>query len=257
MGIGGATLNYTGGSITPGSDGCYTRIVPDGWNGTVTPSLTGYTFSPDHVDYSNITASQTQDYIATQVFSISGNAGIGNATLNYAGGSTTAGGNGSYTIIVPSGWNGTVTPSLTGYTFSPDHVDYSNITASQTQDYIATIDTYTVNASSSGNGTITPSGDQTANYGDTPSFTLAPDPDYHIDSVIGNCGGTLTTDTYTTNAITSSCTVIANFAIDTHTLTFAAGTGGWISAPVATSPATYNYGDVVTMTASPDRLSFH
>jgi hypothetical protein len=67
---------------------------------------------------------------------ISGNAGAAGVTLGYKGGSTTAAGNGDYSISVPSGWFGTVTPSKTGYIFSPDHRSYTNITTSQTgQDY--------------------------------------------------------------------------------------------------------------------------
>jgi uncharacterized repeat protein (TIGR02543 family) len=44
--------------------------------------------------------------------------------------------------------------------------------------------------------------------------------------------------------------IAANFAIDTHTLTYSAGAGGTITAP-ASSPTTHNYGASVTITASP------
>jgi len=67
--------------------------------------------------------------------SISGNAGVAGATVSWSGtasGSTTADGSGNYTI--PNLVNGsyTITPSLTGYTFSPtsanETVNGSNIT---------------------------------------------------------------------------------------------------------------------------------
>jgi len=73
--------------------------------------------------------------IKSATYSISGNAGVAGATVSWTGtasGSTTADGSGNYTI--PSLANGpyTITPSLTGYTFSPasanETISGSNIT---------------------------------------------------------------------------------------------------------------------------------
>jgi len=47
---------------------------------------------------------------------------------------------------------------------------------------------------------------------------VTPDAGYHA-VMSGTCGGTLTENTYTTNSITSDCTVIASFAINTYTVT--------------------------------------
>ena len=64
-GIAGATLTYTGGSTTAGSDGSYTIHVSFGWSGTVTPSKTGYVFVPDHITYPSLSANQpSQNYTA-------------------------------------------------------------------------------------------------------------------------------------------------------------------------------------------------
>ena len=75
-------------------------------------------------------------------YTISGSAGIVGATLSYVDGTTktaTADGTGNYTIAVPSGWSGTVTPSKTGYAFSPPSRTYTNVVAEQiTQNYTAT-----------------------------------------------------------------------------------------------------------------------
>jgi uncharacterized delta-60 repeat protein len=82
---------------------------------------------------------------------ISGNAGIGAATLSYDNGgakTATAVGSGDYSFTVPSGWSGTVTPSKTGFTFSPESNTYSNVTSDQSdEDY--TVSTCT--AQTSGN----------------------------------------------------------------------------------------------------------
>jgi hypothetical protein len=69
---------------------------------------------------------------------ISGNAGVAGAVLAYSGGSTTAGGNGAYSISVVPGWDGTVRPSKAGYIFTPDQRSYTNLTSNQTgQDFAA------------------------------------------------------------------------------------------------------------------------
>jgi hypothetical protein len=62
---------------------------------------------------------------------ISGNAGIAGATITYTGGSTIANATGDYSFTVALGWVGTVTPSYTGYTFSPAYRTYVNVQRDQ------------------------------------------------------------------------------------------------------------------------------
>jgi len=66
-------------------------------------------------------------------------------------------------------------------------------------------------------GTIDPAAAQTIDDGDTASFTLTPASGFHIDTVGGTCGGTLAGNSYTTDAVTADCTVIANFAANGST----------------------------------------
>jgi hypothetical protein len=88
-------------------------------------------------------------------FTISGNAGVAGATLNYSGGSTTADGSGNYALQVPSGWAGTVTPSKTGYVFSPSSKTYSNVVADQAgENYTALAALIVTNANDSGAGSL-------------------------------------------------------------------------------------------------------
>ena len=136
----GATITYTGGSTTANGSGSYSFTVPSGWSGTVTPTKTGYTFSPVNRSYTNVTSNQTnQNYTATlSGYTISGNAGVGSATITYTGGSTTSNSSGDYSFFVSPGWSGTVTPSRTGFAFSPASRTYTNVTANQTaQNYTA------------------------------------------------------------------------------------------------------------------------
>jgi hypothetical protein len=72
---------------------------------------------------------------------ISGNTGVGGVTLSYTDGApktATSDGSGNYSISVPAGWSGTVTPYKTGYHFTPFSRTYSNLQSSQTaQNYTA------------------------------------------------------------------------------------------------------------------------
>lgn len=74
-------------------------------------------------------------------YTISGNAGVAGATVNYSGttsGSVPADGDGLYSITVDYGWSGTITPSLLGYVFDPPSKDFTNVTSPQTQNFTAT-----------------------------------------------------------------------------------------------------------------------
>ncbi|MGE5376762.1 MAG: PQQ-dependent sugar dehydrogenase [Bacteroidota bacterium] len=79
--------------------------------------------------------------IASALVSISGNAGAAGATLSYVDGTpktVSADASGNYSIMVPSGWSGTVTPSRTGFTFIPSSRPYPSVSANLTsQDFIA------------------------------------------------------------------------------------------------------------------------
>lgn len=74
-------------------------------------------------------------------FTISGNAGVGGATLSYLDGTfktVRADGNGTYSLPVSPGWSGTVIASKTGFTFSPASRSYTDVFFNRAaQDYAA------------------------------------------------------------------------------------------------------------------------
>ena len=117
---------------------------------------------------------------------ISGNAGVAGATLNYTGGSTSADGSGNYAFNVPPGWSGTVTPSKADYVFSPTNRTYTNVVANQTaQNYTAT-PLYSV----SGNTVIA---GVTLSYTDgTPKTVTSQSNGNYSLSVLNNWSGTVT-----------------------------------------------------------------
>ena len=89
-------------------------------------------------------------------YTITGNAGAPGVTLSYTdvtAKTVTADGAGVYTISIPYGWSGTVTPSLTFYTFDPVSRPYTNVLSNQTaQDYVATQSGFTVTITLAGTG---------------------------------------------------------------------------------------------------------
>ena len=93
--------------------------------------------------------------LADTCFTISGNAGVAGATINYTGGSTITDGSGNYSFEVPSGWSGTVTPSKSGYVFSPANKTYSNVVADHAgENYTAITALIVTNANDSGAGSL-------------------------------------------------------------------------------------------------------
>jgi len=135
----GTVLSYHDGidkTAIADASGNYAFGVVDGWNGTVTPSKLGFSFSPASIDYSvapgPVTSDLTgQDYVATRSgYIISGNTGVAGATLGYNdNGSKTAiaDSDGNYVFIVSINWSGTVTPKKLGYAFVPANRVYTNL----------------------------------------------------------------------------------------------------------------------------------
>jgi hypothetical protein len=184
-------VNGTNKTFTADSTGAYSFKVPYNWSGTVTPSKSGYMFTPSSATFTNLTASQTiQNFAATLAYTISGNAGKPGVTLSYTdiiAKTVVSDSNGNYTIAVPVGWTGSITPSLTNYTFSPTSRTYTNLAANQTgQNYTAALITYAI----SGNVGV---GGVTLSYTDTTAKTVLSNGDgsYSL-QVSNNWSGTVT-----------------------------------------------------------------
>ncbi|WP_367358722.1 hypothetical protein [Mesotoga sp.] len=55
MPVAGVTMNFSGiGTTTTNTNGYYSKQVTSGWTGTVTPSKSGYTFTPPSRSYNNV-----------------------------------------------------------------------------------------------------------------------------------------------------------------------------------------------------------
>jgi hypothetical protein len=91
-----------------------------------------YRMSGDHI---NIGCNGQGNAPYEIISAISGNVGVAGVTLSYLEGThktVKADSKGDYSIRVPVDWNGTITPSKSGYTFAPASRIYSNIQSDQT-----------------------------------------------------------------------------------------------------------------------------
>jgi hypothetical protein len=150
LGTGIEDVEMTGlpGDLLTASDGHYSGLVPPAWTGTVTPQKSGYTFSPEDMSYSSVSADHTdQNYTATLItYTISGfvltSVGTGMSDVEMSGlpGAPVTLADGSYAGTVPYGWTGVVTPMKSGYEFSPPLTSYIDVTSDHTgQNYTGSL----------------------------------------------------------------------------------------------------------------------
>lgn len=85
-----------------------------------------------------------------------------------------------------------------------------------------------VAATASSGGSIDPA-NRVVRYGEQARFVVTPEPNHGIVAVTG-CGGSLSGNLYTTEPLTSGCTVAAQFSLQSHVVTTLAGEGGTIDA---------------------------
>ncbi|MDP2884490.1 MAG: T9SS type A sorting domain-containing protein [Ignavibacteria bacterium] len=229
-------------SITPDAGHNVADVLVDG--GSV-GAVTSYTFQ-------NVTAihtiSASFSIMTFPVVSSVGSGGggtispSGTQTVNYGGSMT-------YTITPNTGYHvdfvlvdGLPQGALNTYTFT-------NITNIHLIEANFAINTYPIVASAGPDGTITPSGSQTVNYGANQTFTITPNAGYHVADVLvdGVSAGAVTT--YTFANVTANHTIAASFAINTYTLTASAGANGTIT---LSGSQTVNSGTDQTFTITPN-----
>lgn len=124
---------------------------------------------------------------------------------------------------------------------------FNNIIADHTISATFAQKMFTVTVEAGENGTITPATAQYA-YGETPTFTITPNPGYATVDVTVDSVSVGAVDTYTfVEGITANRTIAATFAKLQYTITATAGDGGAISSPGETQVA-YNTNKTYTIT---------
>ena len=141
-GLSGVTVTAGSASATTSGSGAYTLSGLVNGTYTVTPNLSGYTFSPASQSVTINGANKTGiNFTATAIppstYNISGTitsggSGLSGVTVTAGSASATTSGSGAYTLSGLVNGTYTVTPSLSGYTFTPasasETVNGANIT---------------------------------------------------------------------------------------------------------------------------------
>ena len=219
-------------------------------DGSSVGPLASYTFT-------GVTAAHTiSASFAIDTFAITASAGAngsitpsGTVSVNYGGSQTftiaaTTAGYHIADVLV----DGVSQGALASYTFT-------GVTAAHTISASFAIDTFAITASAGANGSITPSGTVSVNYGGSQTFTIAATTaGYHIADVLvdGVSQGALASYTFT--GVTAAHTISASFAIDTFAITASAGANGSIT-PSGT--VSVNYGGSQTFTIAATTAGYH
>ncbi len=239
---GAVTVNYGANqtfNISPAVGFTIANVLVDGVS---VGALSSYTFT-------NVTANHTiTASFAQSFFTITASAGLngsispaGTVTVNY-------GANQSFTITPNNGYHvaellvdGVSVGALTSYTFS-------NVTANHTIAASFSIDTFVITATAGDNGTISPSGTTTVNYGGSQAYNITPATGYHVADVLVDGVSVGAVTNYTFSNVTANHIIAASFAINTYTITATSGANGSIS-PSGTT--TVNYGESQTYSITP------
>jgi hypothetical protein len=234
-GTGSATLTLTGksGATTAASStGSYsfTGLAPGSY--TVTPSMAGFAFTPGSTTVTIGTTNQTVNFtaVSTATFTISGSTGTGSATVTLTGKSgatTTSSAAGSYSFAGLAAGTYTVTPSKSGFTFTPGSTTVT-ISANQTVSFTAAAQTWTISGSTGMAGALvtlagTTNGSMGANSSGAYSFTNLPAGTY---TLTPSMAGATFTPASTTVTISGNQTVNFTSSTATFTISGSAGTGG-------------------------------
>ncbi|HQQ20639.1 MAG TPA: chitobiase/beta-hexosaminidase C-terminal domain-containing protein, partial [Bacteroidales bacterium] len=158
--------------------------------------------------------------------------------------------------LAPSHNNSNITIKSNGVVLTPVEGVYTitSIVADQviTVEGLA-INTYQIVASSGANGTITPAGTLTVNYGGNLTFNFTPDAGYMIDEVTVDNVAVGNNPQYTLNNITANHTIHVTFEaipVNQYTVTASAGPNGTIT---PTGTQLVDEGDDITFTITPNQ----
>jgi hypothetical protein len=238
----------TGGSINP--SGNVTVYEGTDQTFTITPQL-GYRISDIKVDgisagtvssytFSNISVSHTIEaaFEITPVHTITASTGVGGSVTPSGITSVNEGTNLTYFITPAAGYSisevmadGISLGAVSTYTFS-------NITSNHIISATFSVLTYTLTGSAGNNGSISPSGSLTVNYGTSQTYSISPGTGYQISNVLVDNVSVGTPSVFTFSNISASHTITASFSVITNTIAATAGSGGNIT-PQGNVPVPY------------------
>jgi len=245
-------------NFTPNAGYEINQVLIDGTNNAAAVSAGSYTFTNVTTNH---TISVTFKQEAVPTFTINASAGSGGSISPTGSISVSQGDSQIFTFtpntgydidqVLVDGTNNASAVSAGSYTFTNVTADHTiSVTFKQTA-----VPTYTITASASSGGLISPSGAVSVNQGDSKTFTFTPNSGYDIDQVLidgTNNTAAVSAGSYTFTNVTANHTISVSFkqqAVPTYTITASAGSGGGISPSGAVS---VNQGDSKTFTISPN-----
>jgi YVTN family beta-propeller protein len=242
--LGASTVNKGGSltfSITPSAGYQVQSVIVDGAN---KGAITSYTFT-------NVQANHTINaYFKAITYSLTASAGT-NGSITPAGTSTfSPDASQTYSVTPSAGFHvadvivdGASQGAVGSYTFT-------NIQANHT--IAATFEansSYTITATASGNGSISPSGPVSVLAGANKKFTFTPQAGYRIADVTVDGASVGVRTSYTFYSVQAVHTINVTYTLDVFTITAAADVHGSISPSEA---ITVNRGANATFTITPD-----
>ena len=260
---GTVSVNYGGSqsfTITPNADYTIGSVVVDGVSAGAVTSYSFTNVTGNHSITVNFTAVQQNSLNVTK-------AGTGSGVITSSPAGISCGADCSEVYTAGTVVTLTATPdgnsSFAGWSGACTGSGACTVTMAAAKNVAAafTIKSYTITATAGGGGSISPSGTVSVNYGGSQSFTITPNADYTIGSVVvdGVSAGAVTSYSFTN--VTGNHSITVNFtAVQQNSLNVTkAGTGSGV---ITSSPAgiscgadcseVYTAGTVVTLTATPD-----
>jgi hypothetical protein len=125
---------------------------------------------------------------------------------------------------------------------------FSNVVSNHTLRVVFAINTYTLNASVEGEGTITPVGDTTMNCGESITYAIEPADGWHLAALVVDGANRPSANSYTFENIRGNHSIAVRFAINEFEITASAGVGGSVSSSLVEA----SYGDSITIDIVPD-----
>jgi hypothetical protein len=246
-GLGGVSVRLSGASaslLTTDTDGNYAFTGLSSGTYTVTPSLAGYTITPQQTTISS--ANVTLNFTAAPItYSISGRitynstglSGVAVALTGASTANTTTDSSGNYSFTGLANGTYTVTPTLAGYTITPQQVSVngSNVTTNFTATYgysitgritlsgtgfsgvsVALTGTGTANTTTDSNGDYSFTGLSNGSYTITPSLTGYLFTPSNLSATVSNANVTGKNFTATLNSITHPSSLVGTWSSVDH-----------------------------------------
>ena len=248
--MGNVSVNYGGNQtfIITASAGYHIKSMA--FNGTpitvTSPSGQTYQFSAVSADSTLTATFAINTYMITVTQSANGQISPDTSTVNYDGSQ-------SFTITPDSGYHvASITADADSVSVSSPSgqtVSFTNVEADHKITASFAINTYNITASAGANGSISPTGSVSVNYGGSQNFIIKANTGYHIAEVFVDDASQGVVSSYNFTNVRTGHKITASFAINTYNITASAGANGSIS---PTGSVSVNYGGNRTFKITPN-----